>query len=89
MTVRDFIILDQDYQKHVADKSLMRIKKLKLGYRLNESRPSNSELIDNILMSKIRLANGVLSGGADVRIPAWISKSNFNSFIAKIATVCN
>lgn len=89
MTVRDFILLDQNYQSTMADIGIMRLKRLKLGFRLADTRPSNEELIDNILMREIRLANSVLSTSSPVRIPSWISEKNFNSFIAKIATVCN
>lgn len=89
MTVRDFILLDQNYQSRVADFGVMRLQRLKLGFRLADTRPTNEELIDNILMKEIRLANSVLSVSSPVRIPSWISEQNFNSFIAKIATVCN
>lgn len=89
MIVRDLIKLDAVYQEMVSSSALIRLKKLRIGFRLAETAPSLSELTDHILMNEIVLANIVLPGSTEVRVPTWMSQDVFNRFIAKILLSCN
>lgn len=66
-----------------------KITRQKLGFSYSQTFNSLDSVIDTIVASALLKANLPLQEDSWVRIPVWMTKKTFNSFISKISNYAN
>lgn len=84
MIVRELRILVTKFKEQIACKHLDLLYRQKLGFSYSQVYTSRSQIFDEIIADALVKANDPLIETDKVRLPKWIDKETFSSFIAKI-----
>ena len=88
MIVRDLRNIVDNFKILVAERHSKLLFAQKLGYTFDQVYNSRDLLMDDIIANALVKANSILVGDDKVRIPSWISKETFASFISKLHKTC-
>ena len=88
MTHEQLRTLKDLFTDRLSSEHLTQLRKRKLGFTFEQAFTQHTQIIQSIVLDALLETNEPLLASDPIRLPIWLSESDFKVFIAKITSVC-